>query len=529
MQQRLWLAFAVVLGVSFAIQVSRPVDLSDRPETTFDTAPRGHAGVFALLDLFEETRGRWLSGLTMPATDETIWWIAPGGACEGTVQDDPADPESEGQPTLLSPFEISVRPWIEAGGTAVVWISRPPMDGLDVQGEDARPLQVAEEGQHGQAEHDAQSTRDSEEADAAALRAEWEESLAEARESIHEGEPVRCRAIAGFALPPRRLAGLEGGAPPIDRRYTPIVFSIGRATERREDFDYDSTRVLPGPTLAFFSPEDASTDVGGDSEREMSGNKIVEAIDDSMAGWRPLWVESDDDTPLALERSIGKGRLVVIADARVLSNGRLGRMDSAPFVFDWVRDYGPPWIDEHAHGVVPEAGTFRYLARSPAWATGLGLLVLGALVVWRGNAWPTRVVQEFDPDSPTLAAYVDSVARLYSGTRDHARVFERYRAVCLDRIRRALGLAPGTGVEIILASLRMRAQNWPALRDSGLGHLLTKTLPIPDADALVRNAARLDDLVRGLREGGRAGKSGNGQNAGRSAGEVGIAGTKGTE
>ena len=521
MQQRLWLAFAVVLAVSFAIQVSRPVDLSDRPETTFDTAPRGHAGVFALLDRFEETRGRWLSGLTMPATDETIWWIAPGGTCERTVKDDPANPESDGQPTLRSPFEISVRPWVEAGGTAVVWLSRPPMEGLDVQGENARELEAVDEGEQEQPQHDAQWTLDSEEADAAALRAEWEESLAEARDSIHEGEPGRCRAIAGFALPSRRLAGLEGGAPPVDGRYTPIVFSIGRATERREDFDYDSTRVLPGPTLAFFSQENASTDVSADTGGD--------TIDDRMEGWRPLWVESDDHTPLALERRIGEGRLVVIADARILSNGRLARMDSAPFVFDWVRDYGSPWIDEHAHGVVPEAGTFRYLARSPAWATGLGLLVLGVLVVWRGNAWPTRVVQEFDPDAPTLAAYVDSVARLYSGTRDHARVFERYRAVCLDRIRRALGLAPGTGVEIILTSLRMRAQNWPALRDSGLGHLLTKTLPIPDADALVRNVARLDDLVRVLREGGRAGNSGNGQKGGGSAEEAGAAETKGIE
>jgi hypothetical protein len=81
-QQRLWLVFAIVAGVSFGIQVSRPVDQSDRPETTFDTAPRGHAGVFALLDRFDATRGHWLSALTMPSVDETIWWIAPDGACE---------------------------------------------------------------------------------------------------------------------------------------------------------------------------------------------------------------------------------------------------------------------------------------------------------------------------------------------------------------------------------------------------------------------------------------------------------------
>lgn len=500
MQQRLWLAFAIVLGVSFAIQVSWPVDLSERPETTFDTAPRGHAAVFALLERFDATPGRWLSGLTMPPVDETIWWITPGGACERTSKDDRVDPEKEGPPALLSPFEISVLPWIEAGGTALVWLSHPPLERSDTSPEDA-PAQAADEREQGET----LTTEDPEETDALALREDWEESLARAREEVREGEPLCCAAIAGYSLPPRRLAGLEWGAPPVEGRNSPVVFSVGRATERREDFAYHATRVLPGPTLAFFSPDDASAGT-------MAG---------TMEGWRPLWVEADDFTPLALERKVGEGRLVVIADARVLSNGRLARVDSAPFVFDWVRDYGQPWIDEHAHGVVPEAGTFRYLAHSPAAAAGLGLLVLGVLVAWRGHAWPTRAVSEFDPDAPTLAAFVDSVARLYAGTRDHARVFERYRAVCLDRIRRALGLGHGTGVEIILASLRTRAKNWPELRDSGLSHLLTKRLPIPGADDLARNAARLDDLVRLLRDGEKAGKRR------RSAEAAEVAATKG--
>ncbi len=70
------------------------------------------------------------------------------------------------------------------------------------------------------------------------------------------------------------------------------------------------------------------------------------------------------------------------------------RVDSAPFVFDWVRDYGQPWIDEHAHGVVPEAGTFRYLAHSPAAAAGLGLLVLGVLVCSALDAFLTGLYIE---------------------------------------------------------------------------------------------------------------------------------------
>jgi hypothetical protein len=484
-QQRLWLAFAIVAGVSFGIQVSRPVDQSDRPETTFDTAPRGHAGVFALLDRFDATRGHWLSALTMPSVDETIWWIAPDGACESGTTSSSGESEDEIEATLGTAFEIAALPWIEAGGTAVVWLSYPP---LETPGSTLDLVLPAES---------------SEETNAENVRADWEESLAKAREEMLEGVPVRCSAIAGFELPPRRLAGLEGGELPADRQYAPAVFSIGRAVGRGEDFDYGATRVLPGPTLAFFERSDP----------------LVEATD----GWQPIWVEADDLTPLALERSVGKGRLVVIADARILSNGRLARVDSAPFVFDWVEEYGTPWIDEHAHGVVPESGTIRYLASSPAWAAGLGFLLVGVLVVWRGHAWPTRVVSEYDPDAPTLAAFVDSVARLYSGTRDHARVFERYRAVCLDRIRRALGLVPGTPAEIILASLRARANNWPELRDAGLRHLLTSQIAIPGADDLARNAARLDDLVRVLRDGGNTAR------AGRPLDGAGAFGTKGSK
>ena len=51
--QRVWTLFAILAGVSFAIQVAMPVDPTDRPRTSFDTAPRGHAAVHALLDRFD--------------------------------------------------------------------------------------------------------------------------------------------------------------------------------------------------------------------------------------------------------------------------------------------------------------------------------------------------------------------------------------------------------------------------------------------------------------------------------------------
>ena len=78
------------------------------------------------------------------------------------------------------------------------------------------------------------------------------------------------------------------------------------------------------------------------------------------------------------------------------------------------------------------------------------------LATLASHAWPKRRVDELDPDSPTLAAFVESLASLYARTRDHARVFERYRALSLERVRRTIGLSPGTAAEIVLASLRAR-------------------------------------------------------------------------
>lgn len=512
MRERLWIFFGLLLGFSFALQVAMPVDLSESPETSFETAPRGHAALFELLGRYESVRGRWLSGLTMPSTKDTIWWIAAPGICDGRADQDGDERSESGD--LDAPFRFGVEPWIEAGGTAVVWLSHPPLhpeepfEWEDTEEPDVPTREVAyrkpnfdrtaegslpgaegmdpgAEGADPGADGSDSKNEGADPEDAEAIRDDWHDSLDETRREMREGAARRCVSVAGHALPPRRLAGLEGGELPSDADSAATVFSVGRFVDSREDFDYEAARTLPGATLAFF-----------------------EAGSEAQSGWQPLWVEADDHSPFALERRIGEGRLIVAADARVLTNARLARVDSAPFVFDWVRDWGSPWIDEHHHGVVPESGTFRYVASSPARAACIGLLALGVLFVWRGHAFPKRRVEELVPEAPTLATFVDSLSRLYAGTADHASAFERYRALSLDRIRRVLGLSVGTPAEIVLASLRARAENRPALRERGIQDLLTKDIRVETAAELERAAARLDELVRVLgEENGRGGNA----------------------
>jgi len=489
-RRRLWLGGALAVAVVILLVVW-PRAPSPHPETTWDTAPRGHAGLFALLERFGGTRGRWLTGLSMPPVDEVLWLIAPVGFCDAA-------------PDAGSGFRDLLLPWLEAGGQALVWLPRPPRPSGS---EDAVPWPAPAEGEvrtidrrvadgdaHPAADADGSSEasdgRAGEHSDAApgegeaapeegsgGMREQWREDLEAARRALREGRAERCGAIGDFRLPSRARLGHELASPAAPTPEAEGLAPVHPVVRVGEDATEATTRFLPGSSLAFFE----------------KGAAIA------RTGWRPLWVGLEHRAPFALERTVGAGRLGVVADARVLTNARLDRADAAPFVFDWIRTTGPVWIDEHVHGVVPESGTLRYLLRSPAWAAMVGLLGLGLLVAWRGWAWPVRRVEEAHPESPTLSAFVDSVARLYARSRDFDRIFERYRALSLERIRRALGLAPGTPAEIVVASLRAREAGGSALRETGLGDLLTRQVRVASVEELERATARLDALVDAIR------------------------------
>ena len=520
MRERIWIAFAALAGVLFAVQVMLPVDQSERPETTYETAPRGHAALFELLQRFDLTHGRWMSGVSMPDVGETLWWIAPRGVCDAAARDRIGADEvaqTETDPRRETQFTRSVRPWIETGGTAVVWLAHPPMTAFEPRGE--REQQPSESDfmevvyrpdlERAASESDAgpKSQRGSEEEteksgagradgdereDPEAVREGWQETLEDARQERREGEAVACDGIAGFELPSRYWAGLEGDAVPVDAAFAAIAFSVGRFAENSDDFDYSAARTVPGATLAFFDPPRD----GPMSRSDSDSNRPLRPRSD---GWTPVWVRANDFAPYVLERNVGDGRLIVVADARILTNARLARGDVAPLVVDFVEEWGVPWIDEHLHGVVPESGLFRVLARSAAAPVFLGVLFVGLFVLWRGQAWPKRDVDELDPETPTIATFVRSLAHLYSQTGDYPEAFERYRTLSIERVRRALGLAPGVSGEQILAVLRAHSGGGQNAVEAGLRDLLRDATRVEDQETFERAVERLDGLVDAMR------------------------------
>jgi hypothetical protein len=198
--------------------------------------------------------------------------------------------------------------------------------------------------------------------------------------------------------------------------------------------------------------------------------------------------------PFVLTRALGEGRLVVVADSGFSHNRWLDGDDAAPLAVDLVRAYGVPRFDEREHGLLPETSAFRYLASSAALPAFVGLALLGLLYAWHGAALPARSVREFDPEAPTLETYVSSMAALYAGTHDHARVLERYRELTAGRLRRHFGL-PHEVSRIALAERIRRDGRVAASRLASL----TDATRVESAAELAAAAHELDELVREIR------------------------------
>ncbi len=209
--------------------------------------------------------------------------------------------------------------------------------------------------------------------------------------------------------------------------------------------------------------------------------------------------EDAPGSPFVLSRALGGGRLVVVADSGFAHNGWLDQGDAAPLLVDLAVRLGAPRFDEREHGFVPETSAFRYITGSPALPVYAGLLVLGLLFVWRGNALPSRSVEEFDPATPTLDDYVASMSALYARTRDHARVFERYRELAASQLRRHFGLPHDVSARSLVERIEADPRRAPAAGQQGRHEglkVLVEPRAVANAAELATATQELDELVK---------------------------------
>jgi hypothetical protein len=143
--------------------------------------------------------------------------------------------------------------------------------------------------------------------------------------------------------------------------------------------------------------------------------------------------------PFAIEKKLGRGRLVAIADDRFIRNSNLDLGDCSVLLMDMARALGAPVFDEWCHGIAPPASLVEAVAGSRAM---LPLLVgMLAAIAWvlEERSWPRRTLaDESDGSAPTIATFVESLGALYSNTGDPAAVFRAYRSGFLRRMRRKI-------------------------------------------------------------------------------------------
>jgi hypothetical protein len=157
--------------------------------------------------------------------------------------------------------------------------------------------------------------------------------------------------------------------------------------------------------------------------------------------------------PLVIERPLGAGRLVVVADGSFLTNAQLGKADAALLATELAGAWGRPVFDDGTAGR-PFGGPSSYLVRSTGGVPLLALALLGLVIAWHGLLVPARAPSPDDRPAPSLDDFVRSLGRLLRGSRDWSGVLARHRAWAVAALAPRLGLPSSAAAEAVLDRLR---------------------------------------------------------------------------
>jgi len=163
-------------------------------------------------------------------------------------------------------------------------------------------------------------------------------------------------------------------------------------------------------------------------------------------GW--VTVARDGGGAVLIERALGAGEVVWLADVTPLANNGIERADNALLAIALTTAGGPVYFDEYHHGFAFGGGIWQRLRAGGQAATIIGVFALFFLLLTRARRIGPPILEPETPPART-SAYIDSLAELYrkAGARPEAlQVLEdgltralarRYGTVALGRARRA--------------------------------------------------------------------------------------------
>jgi len=430
-----WIIGGVII-VSMVVGIAYQEDELTYSRTSFGTRYAGHRAAFELLDELEvPVRRSYARAADLPAR-ATVWWVEPFGLCDEVSGESLASGRSDVWRTER---------WIAEGGTAVIWLPAGALDCLggatfagvaipqregDLAPEPAGEACEAAGSADSADSADSDDANDSDDADDAAPGEDHETTEDEAEAVVEE-------------IPERVEQGLAGPLAPVPRTFEGRPLWRFLQTQPFDTRDWDVRAYL-------------------------------------------------DEEPFVIQREIGAGRLVLVADGRLASNGWLGIRDASLFVTDVAYAFGAPAFDERQHGLLPRRSAFAYLATSAALPALLGVVGVAALLAWSGAAMPRPRLHEPEGEPPTLEVFVDSLATLYARTSDRASLLDRYREFTMNQLKRTLQLPPETSRKTLLE--RLETAN--GVNRERLRRLFESGDPPAGAADFFERAAELDGLVR---------------------------------
>lgn len=142
-------------------------------------------------------------------------------------------------------------------------------------------------------------------------------------------------------------------------------------------FPPSSQKALPRPggTLAFAAAELPAT-------MALRSSQCL-ALNGGETPWRTVYRYRE--APLILERSVGKGSIVLLADGYLLSNEAL-RNDPSAGLLSWLQGTNRQAVFEEAHlGVYEEAGVMGLVRKHRLIPLLWALIALAGLYVWKNG------------------------------------------------------------------------------------------------------------------------------------------------
>lgn len=208
-------------------------------------------------------------------------------------------------------------------------------------------------------------------------------------------------------------------------------------------------RVIP--EVSRWSPEGAPYAFPLAPVEEVAGVRRV------RTDGRGSWTAGGDALPLlggegtvASVASVGPGRVVLLADASMLSNRRLGDVDNAAFGLAAAGEGRSVLFAEAAHGYGVATGLGALPAR---WRITLGGLVLATLVwMWAAGRRLGPPEESGRPLGPPRHAFADAQGINLARTRSLEEAIAPLKAAARARLGRGAGLGPSADEDALLAA-----------------------------------------------------------------------------